>query len=480
MGAPPLPSGGTTGVLDYQLEDDGFYDEAFEESGTPRAAYRRLMGALGELDLGELATSVSAEVERLEVSFGSGASEEPFHLDPVPRVMDAAEWELLEGGLAQRVRALSAFTADVYGRRAIVAAGVVPERAIETSVYFEPWMIGVEVPAWHYTAVAGMDLVRGADGLLAVLEDNLRTPSGLAYASAARTVVDRVLPFPPPAERRSLSPVYDKLGEALRAAAPKGDGDPYVVLLSDGPGNSAWYEHLVMARRLGIPLVTHDDLYPSRGRLRAQVDGRSRDVDVVYRRTDEDRLHDGQGRPTWLAEVLLGPCRTGRLACLNAFGSGVADDKLVHGYVEAMVRFYLHEEPLIRSVPTYDLSLPAVRDSILARMDEIVLKPRAGHGGHGIVVGPHANAEDLKLAAAQVEQEPGNWVAQETVMLSRHPTVEGGVLVPRHVDLRAFAVCCGEHVEVAAGGLTRFGRSAGALVVNSSQNGGGKDTWVLS
>ena len=404
---------------------------------------------------------MSAEVERLGVSFGSGASEEPFHLDPVPRVMDAAEWELVEGGLAQRVRALSAFTADVYGERAIVAAGVVPERAIETSVYFEPWMIGVEVPAWHYTAVAGMDLVRGADGLLAVLEDNLRTPSGLAYASAARTVVDRVLPFPPPAERRSLSPVYDKLGAALRAAAPKGDGDPYVVLLSDGPGNSAWYEHRVMARRLGIPLVTHDELYPSRGRLRAQVDGRSREVDVVYRRTDEDRLHDGQGRPTWLAEVLLGPCRTGRLACLNAFGSGVADDKLVHGYVEAMVRFYLHEEPLIRSVPTYDLSLPAVRDSILARIDEIVLKPRAGHGGHGIVVGPHANAEDLELAAAQVEPEPGNWVAQETVMLSRHPTVEGGVLVPRHVDLRAFAVCCGEHVEVAAGGLTRFGRERG-------------------
>jgi uncharacterized circularly permuted ATP-grasp superfamily protein len=478
MGASPQLSSGTT-ALGYPL-DDGFYDEAFEAPSVPRAHYRELMTLLGGLDLAGLAAAVTAGVEELGVSFGSGAEAEPFHVDPVPRVVGASEWRLVERGLAQRVRALAAFTADVYGERSIVAAGVVPERAIETCEYFEPWMIGVDVPVWAYTAVAGMDLVRGTDGLLAVLEDNLRTPSGLTYASAARTSVDSALPGAAPAGRRPLAPAYEALGAALREAAPAGDGEPYVVLLSDGPANSAWYEHRVLARRLGLPLVTPDDLYPSRGRLLAMVDGHGHEVDVVYRRTDEDRLRDDQGRPTWVAEALLDPCRRGRLACVNAFGSGVGDDKLVHAYVESMVRFYLEEEPLIRSVPTYDLAVPAVRDSILARIDEVVVKPRAGHGGYGIVVGPHARREDREQVASAIEADPESWVAQETVRLSRHPTVDGNALSPRHVDLRAFAVSVGEHVEVAAGGLTRFGRDPGALVVNSSQNGGGKDTWVLS
>ena len=479
MGASPQLSSGTA-ALGYPLENDGFYDEAFEAPRLPRAHYRELMALLGGLDLAELAAAVTAGVDELGVSFGSGATAEPFHVDPVPRVVGGSEWELVERGLAQRVRALAAFTADVYRDRSIVRAGVVPERAIETCQYFEPWMIDVDVPVWAYTAVAGMDLVRGSDGLLAVLEDNLRTPSGLTYASAARTAVDGAFPGPAPAGRRPLAPAYEALGAALRESAPDGDGEPYVVLLSDGPENSAWYEHRVLARRLGLPLVTPDDLYPSRGRLRAMVDGHGHEVDVVYRRTDEDRLKDDEGRPTWVAEVLLDPCRSGRLACVNAFGGGVADDKLVHAYVESMVRFYLDEDPLIRSVPTYDLAVPAVRDSILARIDEVVVKPRAGHGGYGIVVGPHARREDLEQVALEIEADPENWVAQETVMLSRHPTVDGNSLSPRHVDLRAFAVSVGERVEVAAGGLTRFGRDPGALVVNSSQNGGGKDTWVLS
>jgi uncharacterized circularly permuted ATP-grasp superfamily protein len=464
----------------YPVEEDGYYDEAFEATGVLRAPYRDVLPLLDGADLGELATAVAAGVEQLGVSFGSGASAEPFHVDPVPRVLDGAEWELIERGLRQRVSALARFTADVYSGREIVAAGVVPERAIETSRHFEPWMLGVDVPAWSYTAVAGMDLVRGGDGRLWVLEDNLRTPSGIAYASAARAAVDAAFPGKPPAGRRSLGPAYEALKSALREAAPSGDGEPFVILLTDGPGNSAWYEHRQLAQRLGLPLVTPDDLYPNRGRLRATVDGQSRDVDVVYRRTDEDRLQDDQGRPTWVAEVLLDPCRRGRLTCVNAFGSGVADDKLVHAYVEAMIRFYLGEEPLIRSVPTFDLGVPSVRDSILSRIDEVVIKPRAGHGGYGIVVGPHALAEDRERVAAQVRADPEGWVAQETVMLSRHPTVDGAGLSPRHVDLRAFVVTAGDHLEVAAGGLTRFGRDAGALVVNSSQNGGGKDTWVLS
>jgi uncharacterized circularly permuted ATP-grasp superfamily protein len=477
--ASSLPQDAVTGagVPKYAVGD--FYDEAFESSGSVRPHYEGALRTLGQMDLTVLAERVTEEIERMGVAFGSPPDAERFHVDPVPRIMAAAEWGLVERALSQRVRALRAFTADVYGPRRIVADGVVPERAVETCAYFEPWMLGVEVPEWSYMPVAGMDLVRGSDGRLAVLEDNVRTPSGLTYAAAARTAADRHLPAAPP-ERRSLAPAFDRLGAALRASAPDGHGDPHVILLSDGPANSAWYEHRALARSLDIPLVTPDDLYPSRGRLRVLVDRRSREVDVVYRRTDEDRLMDEHGRPTWVADVLLDPCRTGRLTCVNAFGGGVADDKLIHAYVDAMVRFYLDEQPLIRSVPTYDLGVPAVRESILERIDEVVVKPRAGHGGYGILVGPHARREDLERAAGQIKAEPGEWVAQETVSLSTHPTVDAGTLAPRHVDLRAFVMSDDVQVEVAAGGLTRFGRDAGALVVNSSQNGGGKDTWVMS
>ena len=206
-----------------------------------------------------------------------------------------------------------------------------------------------------------------------------------------------------------------------------------------------------------------------------------RTVDVVYRRTDEDRLRDpATGKATWLAELLLEPCRNGRLACVNGLGSGVADDKLVHAYVEEMVRFYLGEEPLIESVPTYDLTDPGCRAEALARLDELVVKPRSGFGGHGLVVGPHARAEDVRAAARRIEERPESWVAQETVTISRHPTVERCELVPRHVDLRSFVISAGDEPWVLPGGLTRVAFGAGALVVNSSQNGGGKDTWVVS
>lgn len=236
----------------------------------------------------------------------------------------------------------------------------------------------------------------------------------------------------------------------------------------------------MLAGRLGVPLVTPADVYTSRGRLRAHVDGQSREVHVVYRRTDEDRLRDETGRPTWIAELLLDPCRSRRVAVVNGLGGGVADDKLLHAYVDDMVRFYLDQEPVVPSVRTYDVGEPAAREEALSRVADLVLKPRAGHGGRGIVIGPHATAEDRALIARRVHARPDAWVAQETVMLSRLPTIQPDGLAPRHVDLRAFAICAGDEASVVPGGLTRFARAAGALVVNSSQNGGGKDTWVLS
>ncbi len=314
-----------------------------------------------------------------------------------------------------------------------------------------------------------------------MLEDNLRTPSGIAYAVATREVLGAHLPPPRGLRVRSLDAAFQTLGDALVAAAPAASGEhPVVVLLSDGQANSAFYEHATIAGHLGIPLVLLKQLSVRRGRLFAQIDGEQRAVDVLYRRTDEDRLADDHGSPTAIAELLLEPILAGTLACVNAFGTGVADDKLVHAYVEDMVRFYLGQEPLLESVHTYDPTQPGVLEEILARIDELVIKPRTGHGGYGVMIGPHARQEDVQAVAARLSAAPERYVAQEMIMLSRHPTVTDGRLEPRHIDLRPFAISNGDAVHVLPGGLTRVAFDPGALVVNSSQNGGSKDTWVLA
>jgi uncharacterized circularly permuted ATP-grasp superfamily protein len=321
--------------------------------------------------------------------------------------------------------------------------------------------------------------VRGGDGRFAVLEDNVRTPSGLSYMEATRDTLEERLPQAAHEPKQSIAEVYDVLGAALRGAAPDGVDEPSIVVLSDGPANSAWFEHETIARRLAVPLVGLDDLQVTAGRLYARVGPRLRPVDVLYRRTDEDKLADERGRPTALAEALLEPLRRGTLACFNAFGAGLADDKLVHAYVEEMVRFYLGEEPLIDSVPTYDLGEPDELARALERLGELVVKPRTGFGGYGVVIVPHATREDRDMVEREIRAHPARYIAQETIALSRHPTVCGARLEPRHVDLRPFVVTSGNDVSVIPGGLTRVAFDAGALVVNSSQNGGGKDTWVL-
>ena len=323
--------------------------------------------------------------------------------------------------------------------------------------------------------------MRDCDGSFKVLEDNLRTPSGIAYAVATRDVIAGHLPPPDGMRVRPLDDAFAMLGRALRAAAPEEAGDePCIVLLSDGERNSAFYEHTVLARAAGAaagarrrPVRARPAPVRAAGRRRARVD-------VVYRRTDEDRLCDERGRPTHVARLLLEPMLAGTLACVNAFGTGVADDKLVHAYVEQMIRYYLGEQPLLRSVPTYDPAQPQTLQMILDRIDELVIKPRSGHGGYGVVIAPHARAEDVRKAAEELAATPELFVAQETVMLSRHPTVNDGRLEPRHVDLRPFVISGDDGVHVLPGGLTRVAFDAGALVVNSSQNGGSKDTWVLA
>jgi uncharacterized circularly permuted ATP-grasp superfamily protein len=439
---------------------------------------RRVRESLGDADLGELSAAVARDTRRRGVSFGSANGEQVFRIDPIPRVIEASEWEELADGVAQRVRALELFVKDVYGDRKIVNAGVVPADSLTHAQHYEPLLMGVGEKVRSWITVAGLDVVRDSDGSFKVLEDNLRTPSGIAYAVAAREVIGAHLPPPTGLRVRSLDAVFQTLGHALRAASPR--EDPLVVLLSDGKLNSAFYEHATIARHLRLPLVSAEQLSVRRGRLLADLADGERAVDVVYRRTDEDRLSGDRGKPTGIARLLLDPILNGTLACVNAFGTGVADDKLLHAYVEDMVRFYLREEPLLRSVPTYDPAQPGVLEMVLDRIDELVIKPRSGHGGHGVVIGPHARSEDLRTAAAALSAAPERFVAQETIMLSRHPTVTEGRLELRHIDLRPFAISSGEAVHVLPGGLTRVAFERGALVVNSSQNGGSKDTWVLA
>jgi uncharacterized circularly permuted ATP-grasp superfamily protein len=464
--------------MDYQVQG-GVFDEAFDAAGRVRPLYAELIGTLSRLDVAELAESVAEARAERGVSFVVDGVEEAFDLDPVPRLIAASEWSLIARGLAQRVRALDLFVADVYSEQRIVAAGVLPGRALESCGHFEPRLVGLRAAPVR-TGVAGPDVVRGASGRFGVLEDNVRTPSGVAYALAARQCLDAHLPRMLADGRRPIDDAASLLAATLRAAAPEGAGEPVTVLLSDGPDNSAWFEHRHLARMLDIPIVSLDDLSVVAGRLEARVDGSRRRIDVVYRRTDEDRLTDADGALTDVGAMLIEPIENGTLTCVNAFGTGVADDKLVHTYVEDMVRFYLGEEPMLPSVRTYDPHMPEHRDVVLDRIDELVVKPRTGYGGHGVVVSPHACEEDVRAVAKAVDAEPEAFVAQETVMISTHPTVIGDRLEPRHVDLRPFVYLVGDEARVLPGGLTRVALDRGALVVNSSQRGGGKDTWVMA
>ncbi len=324
-----------------------------------------------------------------------------------------------------------------------------------------------------------MDMVRGASGELMVLEDNCRTPSGLAYALAAREAVAPAYAGAP-AIRDFGAELGDVLGRALAGARPAGaHPDGALVLLSDGPHNTAWWEHQRLAALIGVPVVLTEQLALHGDHLVHRETGAP--IAVAYRRTDIDRLRDDEGRPTSLGSLLLPALEAGTLGLLNWFGTGVADDKRVHERVDDLTRYYLGEEPLIRSVPTLNLAEPAALQEALERAGELVLKPRDGHGGHGVCIGPSADAAELERTRAAVRAQPDQWIAQEVVALSTHPTVIDGALAPRHVDLRPFVIATGaRHWEVLPGGLTRVALTEGEMVVNSSRGGGGKDTWVLS
>jgi uncharacterized circularly permuted ATP-grasp superfamily protein len=467
------PARPSPGAGKYPL-DPGCFDEAFAPDGTPRPPYAAVLDALARHDPAVLRERVQDNVAALGLDFGRGR---PLAVDPVPRLLAGAEWAALEAGLGQRARALNAFLLDAYGGQRIFEAGVVPRRLLETSSGFEPRMRGLLDPALPPATVAGFDLIRDADGQLLVLEDNLRMPSGASYAIAVREAVEPALAAP--LRPRRLDDYVAVLGAAIRAAAPDGRNDPAAAIVSDGPQSGAWYEHRRLGRELGIPVVLPADLEVERGRLFARHGGERRQLDVVYRRLDEDRLSDAGGALTELGELLLPALESGRLGCVNAFGTGLADDKLAHAYSEQMVRFYLGEEPLLRSVPSFDLSDEGARAAAMERLDALVIKPRDGFGGQGVTIMPRASEPQRRRAIGLVRRRPAGFIAQETVQLSSHPTICGERLRPRRIDLRPFVVSAPERTAAMTGGLSRYARRAGEMVVNSSRGGGCKDTWVL-
>jgi uncharacterized circularly permuted ATP-grasp superfamily protein len=435
------------------------YDEAVAPDGSFRPAARATMEAVLAHDLGALAANVREEIDALGIRFESVDGDDHWHVDPVPRVIPAADWERIAAGLAQRVRALNAFVADVYGERRIVAEGVLPQRVLDSAENVEPALPGLRPRDDVWIGIAGLDLVRDAEGEWLVLEDNVRTPSGIGYWMAARAAIGRRIgvqaePLP-----------IDGIPGALRRVF----GDGRVVVLTDGPGNSAYWEHEWTARELGIALVTPDDLELRGDRL--LHDGAP--VDAVYRRTDDDEVDSDVG-------ALLAPAlRAGGIRLVNCLGSGIGDDKLAHAYVPDMVRFYLGEEPLAEQVETFDLGEPRTLARALDVFAELVIKDRGSYGGLGVVVCPHAERDDVERLRERVRATPEDYVAQRLVGLSTHPTVVDGKLAPRHIDLRPFVLTSAGAVEVLPGGVTRVALDEGALVVNSSQNGGAKDTWVV-
>ncbi|MEO8691044.1 MAG: circularly permuted type 2 ATP-grasp protein [Solirubrobacteraceae bacterium] len=446
-----------------------YFDEAYEPGGEPRPHYRAVLEALHNHDLGELGRQLRARVLEREVRYGS-TGPDAFVIDAVPRMFTREEWETLDRGLAQRVRALDAFLRDAYGERRIVEAGIVPDRLIGDGAFYEPDMQGVEVPVW--VGFAGLDVVRGADGEFNVLEDNVRMPTGLGFAplawEAAGDLIDG-LPERSPAPGEST----ERFASILRSAAPDGRGDPSIVVLGDGFENDAQWEISDVAFRLGVPMVGLDDLRRREGRVYAHVDGRRREVDVIYRRSNYHLLRDEDGSPSALADKLLEPIRRGTVTVVNPPGVGIADDKLAHAYVEDMIRFYLEEEPVIAPARSYDLADADAREDALGRLGEMVVKVRDRVGGEGVLIGPEAEG-----AREDIERRPQDFIAQELVELSRHPTLFDGELSPRRIDLRPLiAYDGGEHATV-LGGLTRVALGEDSKVVNMAQGGGVKATWT--
>jgi uncharacterized circularly permuted ATP-grasp superfamily protein len=461
------------------------FDEMFSKPGTARSPYKEIHAALAQMTQEELrgrTDALASSYLAQGVTFDFAGEERPFPLDAVPRVIAQDEWVEVEAGIRQRVRALEAFLADVYGKQLAVNDGVIPARLITSSSHFHREAAGIEPANGVRIQVSGIDLIRDEQGGWRVLEDNVRVPSGVSYVISNRRVMAQTLPELFVSMR--VRPVGDyphKLLQALRASAPDGVEDPNVVVLTPGVYNSAYFEHTLLARLMGVELVEGRDLFCSGGKVWMRTTAGPTRVDVIYRRVDDEFLDPLQFR----ADSMLGSpglmlaARLGNVTIANAVGNGVADDKLVYTYLPDLIRYYLSEEPIVKNVDTWRLEDKESLEEVLDRLNELVIKPVDGSGGKGLVVGPAASAKELEELRKRLLADPRGWIAQPVVQLSTIPTLVDDGMRPRHADLRPFAVNDGKDIWVLPGGLTRVALPEGELVVNSSQGGGSKDTWVV-
>jgi len=418
------------------------------------------------------------------ITFTLSGIERPLPVDLVPRIIDAAEWNRLENGIKQRIKALELFLDDVYGKQQLFIDRVVPKSLIVTSEHFHRSAHGIKPANGVRIHVSGIDIVRDQQGVLRVLEDNLRSPSGVSYVLENRRTMAHVVPeLFYEYSIRSVDEYPERLLAALVAAAPDKNPHPNVVVLTPGVHNSAHFEHAFLARRMGIELVEGRDLYCKNNQVFMRTTKGSERVDVIYRRIDDDFLDPIHFKPDSVLGIpgVINAARANNVAIANGVGNGVADDKALYPYVPKLIEYYLNEKPIIPNVETFDLQESAALDYVIQNLADLVVKPVAASGGYGITIGPRATKDELKNVAKEISQNPRNWIAQPLIALSTCPTImEDGTIASRHIDFRPFAVNDGHEVWVLPGGLTRVALVEGNVVVNSSQGGGSKDTWVLT
>lgn len=464
------------------------YDEMFAANGDVRAHYARYQEWLSQWpddEMEQKRQEADLLFRRVGITFAvygdEAGSERLIPFDTIPRMITASEWQVLANGLRQRALALNQFLHDIYHEQHILKAGVVPADVILGNVNYQLSMVGIDLPNRVYAHIAGIDLVRHQNGAYYVLEDNLRTPSGVSYMLENRKMMMRL--FPDLFATHSVAPVDhypELLLQTLQAASPSGLPMPTVVVLTPGSFNSAYFEHAFLAQQMGVELVEGSDLFVRDGWVWMRTTSGPKRVDVIYRRIDDDFLDPLAFRSDSALGVpgLMSVYRAGRVALANAPGAGVADDKSIYPYVPDMIRFYLSEEPILQNVPTYLLRKPDDLKYVLDHLPELVVKEVHGSGGYGMLIGPTSSKAEIEAYRARILAKPSDFIAQPTLSLSTCPTfVESGV-APRHLDLRPF-VLSGQDIVMVPGGLTRVALKEGSLVVNSSQGGGTKDTWVV-
>jgi len=479
----------TSELLQSYLVDTNTWDEMYKDSSV-REQYKKVLTFLQQLSIEELNQKedlakklfMSQGITFTVYSSGEGI-EKIFPFDIIPRIITASEWNYIEKGIEQRLTALNLFLKDIYSNQFIINDGIIPAEMIYSCPHFLREMYNFPVPHDLYVHIAGIDLIRNNDGSFHILEDNLRTPSGVSYMLENREITKRLFPnLIPQNNVRSVTEYTTILHKNLVSLSPRQTNNPTIVLLTPGIYNSAYFEHTTLARLMGVELVEGSDLVVDNHKVYMKTTLGLQQVDVIYRRVDDEFLDPLVFNPSSILGVagLMSAYRKGNVAIVNATGNGVADDKAIYSYVPSMIKYYLNEEPILKNVPTYQLGKEEEREHVFGNIDKMVIKKTNESGGYGMLMGNAADEKEITEYKSQVLKDPRQFIAQPIISLSSSPCYLNGKLQPRRVDLRPYALCGPSGIEIVPGGLTRVALREGSLVVNSSQGGGSKDTWVLS